>query len=97
DEDVVGPHEHPRQAVRQESEGDRAEAAEQARGRREDQELGVGIAPEKAPEPRRPRRRYGLRRAHSPSSSFARSVSSSTSSCPPKKKAWAQGFPQKRL
>ena len=89
-DDVRRVHEQPRQAVRQKSEDDRAQGPEQARERREEQELGVGVAPEETAETRRPRRRDGLRSAHSPSSSFARSVSSSTSSCPPKKKAWAQ-------
>ena len=89
-EDVVGAHEQPRQAVRQESEGDRAEAAEQARGRGEDEELGVGIAPEEAAEPRGPRRREAQ------ASSFSIFVASEASALrrphlrPPKKNACAQ-------
>ncbi len=93
-QDVAGPHQEARERPGQPAEGDRAEAPQEARDGRQDQELGVGIAPEEPPELRRPGR--GFRRAHSPSSKRSASASLISSS-PPKKKAWEQSVLQNVL
>src|SRR6185369_16936141 len=65
----------------------------------EQEELGVGIAPEEAAETGRPRGGGRLSGGHSPSSSKpgTSDSASSGSSSPPKKKAWAHSVEEKAL
>ena len=93
-EDVPRARQQRRELLSQEPERDCAQAAEKPGGRGQDQELGVGIAPEEAAEDRGPGGSF--RRAHSPSS-YRWASFSSTSSSPPKKNACEQSVPQKVL